>query len=341
MSGKKTSFSGIQPSGDIHIGNYLGAIKNWVSMLDELNCIFSIVDYHAVTTEYDPAEMPERILQAAAVNIACGLDPSRCTIFIQSHVPEHTELCWILNTVTPIGELERMTQFKEKSERQKENINAGLFDYPVLMAADIVIYKATVVPVGDDQIQHLELCREIVRKFNNRYGEIFPEPKERLSTAPRIMGLDGKAKMSKSLGNHISLLDAPDSSWKKLSIAFTDPARLRRSDPGNPGICNIFTIHNGFSPKEDVERIKGQCSTAQIGCVECKKILHEHMEAELSPIRESALNLIEDPGPVIASLEEGAERSRAVARETMDEVRRAMGLRGASLGDASRHVGGG
>ena len=202
---KKRLFSGIQPSGDVHVGNYLGAIKNWVRMVDQYDCVFCIVDYHAITIEYDPQEMQKRILNAAAVNIAAGLDPNRCTIFVQSYVPEHTELAWILNTITPIGHLERMTQFKDKSKQHRENINAGLFTYPVLQAADIMLYKGEAVPIGEDQVQHIELAREIARKFNLRYGETFPEPLEILSEAPRIMGLDGKTKMSKSLGNYISL----------------------------------------------------------------------------------------------------------------------------------------
>ncbi|HOX39484.1 MAG TPA: tryptophan--tRNA ligase [Candidatus Brocadiia bacterium] len=327
MTKKKVAFSGIQPSGDIHVGNYLGAIKNWARMIDEVDCIFCIVDLHAITVMYDPAEMQERILRAAAVNIACGLDPARCRIFVQSRVPEHTELCWLLNTVTPIGSLERMTQFKDKSQQQQENVNTGLFDYPVLMAADIMLYKANVVPVGDDQLQHLELCREIVRKFNARFGDVFPEPQERLSQAPRIMGLDGKAKMSKSLGNHISLIDEPDAVWKKLAPAFTDPARQRRSDPGNPDICNIFTMHRGFSPPEVVQRVNGECRGAEIGCVECKKMLLEHMLKELEPIRTRAKELIAEPERVYSALSEGAAKCGTVAEATMDEVRRAMGLR--------------
>lgn len=327
MSKKNVAFSGIQPSGDIHIGNYLGAIKNWASMIDEVDCIFCIVDLHALTVYYEPQQMQERILRAAAVNIACGLDPARCRIFVQSHVPEHTELCWILNTVTPVGSLERMTQYKEKAQQQEENVNAGLFDYPVLMAADIMLYKATVVPVGDDQLQHLELCREIVRKFNARFGEVFPEPQERLSQAPRIMGLDGKAKMSKSLGNHISLLDEPDAIWKKLAPAFTDPARLRRSDPGNPDVCNIFTIHKGFSPRGTLDTVAEECRRAGIGCVECKKLLYEHMINELNPIREKALALLARPEDIRGVLAEGAAKCKIIAERTMDEVRRVMGLR--------------
>lgn len=268
---KKRLFSGIQPSGEVHIGNYLGAIKNWVGMIDRYDCIFCIVDYHAITVEYDPKEMQNRIINAAAVNIAAGLDPNKCILFVQSHVPEHTELAWILNTVTPMGHLERMTQFKDKAKQHRDNINAGLFTYPVLQAADILVYKAEAVPIGEDQVQHIELAREIARKFNSRYGEIFPDPKEILSDAPRIMGIDGKTKMSKSRDNYISLVESSESIWKKLSTAVTDENRKRRTDPGNPEICNLFTLHKHYSSIEQIERINRECRTAEIGCVECKK----------------------------------------------------------------------
>jgi tryptophanyl-tRNA synthetase len=218
----KRLFSGIQPSGEVHIGNYLGAIKNWIKLLDDYDCIFSIVDYHAITIEYEPCEMQKRIINAAATNIAAGLDPDRCIIFVQSQVPEHTELTWILNTLTPMGHLERMTQFKDKAGQNEKNVNVGLFDYPVLQTADILLYKGCAVPVGEDQVQHIELSREIARKFNTRYGEFFPEPQHILSNAPRIMGLDGKNKMSKSMNNYISLIEEPDAIWKKLSSAVTD-----------------------------------------------------------------------------------------------------------------------
>ncbi len=270
---KKRLFSGIQPSGEVHIGNYLGAIKNWISLLDDYDCIFSIVDYHAITVEYDPGEMQKRIINAAATNIAAGLDPDRCIIFVQSQVPEHTELTWILNTLTPMGILERMTQFKDKARQNEKNINVGLFDYPVLQTADILLYKGCAVPIGEDQVQHVELSREIARKFNTRYGELFPEPQHLLSNAPRIMGLDGKNEMSKSMNNYISLIEEPDVIWKKLSRAVTDENRKRRDDPGNPDICNVYTLHKYFSTDSERDRINKECRTAEIGCVDCKKIL--------------------------------------------------------------------
>lgn len=323
---KKRLFSGIQPSGEVHIGNYLGAIKNWVGMIDRYDCIFCIVDYHAITVEYDPKEMQNRIINAAAVNIAAGLDPNKCILFVQSHVPEHTELAWILNTVTPMGHLERMTQFKDKAKQHRDNINAGLFTYPVLQAADILVYKAEAVPIGEDQVQHIELAREIARKFNSRYGEIFPDPKEILSDAPRIMGIDGKTKMSKSRDNYISLVESSESIWKKLSTAVTDENRKRRTDPGNPEICNLFTLHKHYSSIEQIERINRECRTAEIGCVECKKILSENIIKALSPIREKYEELIKDKHSIIDILHEGAKKCKNMAEITMAEVRRQMGL---------------
>jgi len=324
---KKRVFSGIQPTGVLHIGNYLGAIRNWAGMLDAYDCIFCVVDYHAITVPYDAGEMQERIRDAVMLNIAAGLDPRRCRLFVQSHVPEHTELCWILTTCTAMGELSRMTQFKEKSEQFKEFINAGLFAYPVLMAADILLYKAEVVPVGEDQTQHLELAREVCRRFNNRYGYTFPEPQGLYGNVPRLMGLDGKAKMSKSLGNYISLLEEPDSIRAKLKTAATDPARKRRTDPGTPEICNIFTMHRGFSPPDVVEWSARGCRTAGIGCIECKMALAEHMIEELAPIRERYQALTADPEGVDDVIRAGRDSCSAIARETMDEVRRKIGVR--------------
>lgn len=323
----KRLFSGIQPSGGIHIGNYLGAIRNWVELIPQFECIYCVVDYHAITVPYEPGEMQGRILEAAAVNIACGIDPERCALFVQSHVPEHTELAWILNTVTPVGDLFRMTQFKEKSAQHEMSVNAGLLDYPVLMAADILLYKGEVVPVGEDQLQHLELAREIARRFNARYGEVFPEPQARLTAAARVMGLDDPSrKMSKSVGNTIALLEAPESIWAKVRTGVTDPARVRRSDPGEPTKCNIFALHGYFSPPGDVERVAAGCRSASLGCIECKRILYDNMMKVLDPIRERAQGLLAEPERVWAALRRGAERCRPIARATMAEVRKAMGL---------------
>ena len=323
----KRLFSGIQPSGDIHIGNYLGAIRNWARLLDNYECIFCIVDYHAMTIEYDPELMAQRIMDAAVNNIAAGLDPERCILFVQSYVPEHTELAWIFNTVTPMGELERMTQFKEKSKQHTKNINAGLFTYPVLQSADILLYKAEAVPVGEDQVQHIELSREVARKFNGRFGEFFPEPLALLSEAPRIMGLDGKSKMSKSLGNTISLMDSPDVIGKKLATAVTDEDRKRRKDPGNPDICNLFTMHKSLSTQQQVDWVSNGCRTAEIGCVECKKVLAENMLETLTPIQGKNRELQKDPDYVRDVLTESGRKCKTIAEETMQGVRRICGLR--------------
>ena len=320
-------FSGIQPSGDIHIGNYLGAIRNWVELIDRYESIFCVVDLHAVTVPYEPAEMHQRILGAAAVNIACGIDPERCTLFVQSHVREHAELTWLLNTVTPIGDLQRMTQFKEKASRQGINVNAGLLNYPVLMAADILLYKAEVVPVGEDQVQHLELAREITRRFNSRFGQVFPEPQERLNAAARVMGLDDPTrKMSKSIGNCVGILEDPESIWEKIRTGVTDPARIRRSDPGEPAKCNIFSLHGYFSATDDIEQVTQGCRSAAIGCIDCKKVLFKNMMAVLDPIRERANALLAEPATVWDILRRGADHCREIAATTMAEVKKAMGL---------------
>jgi tryptophanyl-tRNA synthetase len=321
-------FSGIQPSGEIHVGNYCGAIRNWVKLLDAYECIFCVVDYHALTIAYDIESMKRRILDAARVNIACGLDPERCTLFVQSQVPEHTELAWVLSTVTPIGDLSRMTQFKEKSRQHEENVNAGLLTYPVLQAADILLYKGVAVPVGEDQIQHIELTREVARKFNARFGEIFPEPAQLVpKEGARIMGMDGKTKMSKSLNNYIGVLEPSASVWSKLAPAVTDEARKRRTDPGNPDICNIYTLHRNFSDRDTVELVDRECRTAGIGCVDCKKMLHKSMMATLEPIQAKAAELAAAPGTLEEALEAGAERASGWARATMSEVRGALGIR--------------
>jgi tryptophanyl-tRNA synthetase len=320
-------FSGIQPSGELHIGNWLGAVRTWAAQVVEQkeDLVFCIVDAHALTLEYDPAELRERIGGMARDLVACGLDPERCTLFVQSDVREHTELAWYLANVTPLGDLHRMTQFKEKSAG-KEHVLVGLFTYPVLMAADILLHKATVVPVGEDQLQHLELARETVRRFNHRFGDVFPEPQPRMSSAPRIMGLDGHTKMSKSKGNTIALFEEKDAFWNKLRGAFTDPQRLRRTDPGRPEVCNIYTMHKALSTPEQVDLTYQECTTAQRGCIDCKKILMENFERELVPLR--ARRQEAQPGRVREALADGAEKARRVARETMKEVREVMGLGG-------------
>jgi len=322
-------FSGIQPSGELHIGNYLGAVKNWVTLQRKYESFFCIVDYHAITVPYDPADLRQRTRDMAVSLLAAGIDPSACTLFVQSMVPEHTELAWIFNTVTPLGELERQTQFKEKSGRQ-ESIPAGLLNYPVLQAADILLYKADLVPVGEDQVQHLELSREIARRWNARFAPdaapFFPEPQPLLTPTRRIMGLDGQAKMSKSLGNTVGLLEDPKDVWEKLRPAVTDPKRVRRTDPGTPEVCNIYHLHKAFSPAATVEHVALQCSTAGWGCIDCKKVLLESMEAELAPIRERAAEVRSQPNEVSEILGDGAARARSIAGPILREAKELMGL---------------
>ena len=320
-------FSGIQPSGEVHIGNYVGAIRNWVKLLDRYECIFCVVDYHAITADYEVTELPRRTLETATLLVACGLTPERCTVFIQSHVLEHTELAWIFNCITPIGDLERMTQFKEKGRQDRHAIDLGLLAYPVLQAADILVYKAGFVPVGEDQIQHIELSREIARKFNSRFGETFPEPRAILSDAPKILGLDGKSKMSKSLNNTLGLLEPPESIWEKLRTAATCEHRQRRSDPGHPEHCNIFTMHKAFSKPEQITFVDHGCRTAGIGCIECKKILYDNMIAEIRPIQSRFREITQDPATMAGVLKSGAARCRAMAQKVMEEVRTRIGVK--------------
>ena len=325
---RETIFSGIQPSGELHLGNYLGAVRNWVALQDSYRCFFCVVDYHAITQPFEPAEMPRRVRDMATDLLACGIDPARSTLFVQSAVPEHTELAWAISAVTPHGELGRMTQFKEKSAKDPDNINAGIFTYPVLQAADIIIYGATRVPVGEDQRQHLELAREIVRKWNARFGQTFVEPEALFSSTPKILGLDGQAKMSKSLGNTISLRESDEAAWNKLRTAATDPARVRRTDPGNPDKCNIFTLHRFFSSAERQAEVRVGCTTAGIGCIDCKKWLFEGVKSDLNRIRARREELLAAPQAVDTILAEGAQRARVVAADTMARVRQRLGVVG-------------
>jgi tryptophanyl-tRNA synthetase len=321
-------FSGIQPSGELHIGNYLGAVKNWVALQHQFESIFCIVDYHAIITAYDPAQFKRRRLDMAVSLLAAGLDPDKCIVYVQSDVPQHTELAWILNTVTPLGELERQTQFKDKSAKQ-ESVMAGLLNYPVLQAADILLYRADRVPVGEDQVQHLELSRVVARRWNAAYSAddpYLPEPQPMLTATRRIMGLDGQAKMSKSMGNTIGLIEEPDAVWAKLRPAMTDPARVKKTDPGTPEICNIYHLHKAFSPPATVEHVAMQCRTAGWGCIECKKVLHASMETELVPIRARAKELAARPALVTDALAAGADACRKLASETLGVVREKMGI---------------
>ena len=323
---KKRIFSGVKPTGHMHLGNYLGSIRQWVALQDKYDCIFSVVDLHAITEDYDVADFADLNFEIAALYIACGVDPAKAAIFIQSHVPEHAELAWILDTITPTGLLSRMTQYKDRAVEKQESVNVGLFNYPVLMAADILLYKAEVVPVGEDQCQHLELCRDIARKFNARFGQTFPEPQTILNETPRVMGLDGERKMSKSYDNCLYLLDAPDAMEKKILVAKTDPQRLRRTDPGRPEMCNIHLLHRAFSSPEEAATVDKDCRSAAIGCVDCKKMLIKNLNAFLGPIQRRYTELRKDPGAMPSILRKGAERVRPIARETMAEVRQRCGL---------------
>lgn len=319
-------FSGIQPSGRLHIGNYFGAIRQWVDLQDQYEPVFGIVDFHGMTVRYDPKEMPGRVLDAAASYLAAGLDPERSIIMLQSLVKEHVELAWILNCITPMGRLSRVPTFKEKVRQNPDNVNMGLFGYPVLMAADILLYRSEIVPVGEDQVPHLELTREIARRFNSIFGETFVEPTEVLSSGAKILGTDGINKMSKSLGNCIYLDDSDEEISSKLATAMTDPARKRRTDPGNPDICNIYSYHRVFSTPEELAYCAEGCRTAGIGCVECKKIVAAHIQATVAPIRERRKELLARPEAVRDTLREGADRARVIAQETMREVREKVGV---------------
>ncbi|WP_299426335.1 tryptophan--tRNA ligase [uncultured Meiothermus sp.] len=326
----KRVFSGFQPTGDLHIGNYLGAMVNYIELGERLgrDAIFCIVDYHAPTNPaaYDKDLLAQRTLEAALVNIAAGLDPNKVILFVQSHVPEHTELAWIFTTQTPYGDLTRMTQFKDKAARL-ESVPAGLLMYPVLMAADILIYKADTVPVGDDQTQHLELAREIARRWNLEYGETFPEPDIYLNaSAPRVPGIDGKAKMSKSVGNTIGLLEGEEGIWAKIRTMPDDPARIRLSDPGDPERSVVFKFLQYFAAPELVQVLREEYRRRGIGTLVVKQLLLQEMMKTLRPIRERAEQLRANPEQVLDALEDGATRARTIAGATLEEVREKFGL---------------
>jgi tryptophanyl-tRNA synthetase len=318
-------FSGIQPSGIVHLGNDLGAIRNYVRLQDEYEAIYCIVDYHALTTTHDGDVLRQRTREMAASLLALGLDPERCTHFVQSHRPEHTELAWLLSTVTPVSWLERTPSYKEKVESNPDDVNHGLLTYPVLQAADIVMYKATDVPVGRDQAAHLELSREIVRAFNRRYGETFPEPKAVFTEAPTVLGTDGVRKMSKSVGNTIDVLGEPDAIRKQIMSMVTDTERILRTQPGRPEICNVCQLHRFFGP--DFETIWEGERTARTGCVDTKKLLADRLIAHYAPARERYLELLSKPADVEGILEAAADRLKPQAEATMDDVRHRMGLR--------------
>jgi len=318
-------FSGIQPSGAPHVGNDLGAIRNYVRLQWEYEAIYCIVDYHALTSLHDPERMRRQTREMAAALLALGLDPERCTLFVQSHRPEHTELAWLLTTVTPVSWLERTPTYKEKKANQPDDINHGLLTYPVLQAADIVIYKASLVPVGKDQAAHLELSREIVRAFNARYGYTFPEPMAVHTESPIVLGTDGVRKMSKSIGNTIEIFAPADEIRKQIMGMVTDTKRILRTDPGRPEVCNVCQLHKSFG--DDYDEIWDGERTARTGCVDTKKLLVERVLAHYAEPRERYAELMADPARIDRILDEGAERVRPIAAATMAEVREKMGLR--------------
>ncbi len=324
----KRVFSGARPTGKQHIGNYLGAIQNYVSLQEEYQCIYCIVDIHALTTlegKEAVSSLQQNIQEMLLDWLAAGLDPEKSTIFVQSHVPEVMELHTLLSMVTPLNWLMRVPTFKEKVKTQPQNVNYGLLGYPVLMTADIILYKAEVVPVGEDQVAHLELAREITRRFNHLYGDTFPEPQAKLTQVPLIVGLDGVQKMSKSLDNDIELAASPEETLKRIKTAFTDPARRYRSDPGHPEVCNIYRLHQAFNCNI-LEDIASQCRAAAIGCVDCKKLLAQEINDTLGPFRERRNELAERPDYIKEVLAVGARRAEAIAMETIREVKEKMGL---------------
>jgi tryptophanyl-tRNA synthetase len=319
------TFSGIQPSGVVHLGNDLGAIRNYVALAAQYEAIYCIVDYHALTSTHDAAVLRQRTREMAAGLLALGLDPDRCTLFVQSHRPEHAELAWLLCTVTPVSWLERTPTYKEKVQQQPDDLNHGLLTYPVLQAADIAIYKASLVPVGKDQAAHLELSREIVRAFNRRYGPTFPEAEAVFTEAPTVLGTDGVRKMSKSVGNTIDILGEPDLIRKQVMSMVTDTQRIKRTDPGRPEVCNVCQLQRFFG--DDYEDLWEGERTARTGCVDMKKVLAERIVRHYASARERYAELMAHPSEVDAILEAGADRLAPVAAATLAEVKEKMGLR--------------
>jgi tryptophanyl-tRNA synthetase len=320
-------FSGARPTGRQHLGNYLGAIRNYVALQEDYDCVYCIVDLHALTTLEDTSKLRAWTYEMALDWLAAGIDPEeRDTIlFVQSHVPQVTELHTLLSMVTPLGRLTRLPTFKEKVRQQPENVNYGLVGYPVLMAADITLYRADTVPVGVDQAPHLEFTRDIVRRFNHRFGDVLIEPEAKYTDIPKVLGLDGEHKMSKSRGNYIEIAATPEEIEKRVMTMVTDPQRKRLSDPGRPEVCNVFTLHQVFSPG-DVEEIEIECRSAGIGCVQCKKLFAQNLADYFGPFRERREKLAADPDRVWAILEDGAQKASDVAAEVMADVRDAVHL---------------
>jgi tryptophanyl-tRNA synthetase len=322
---RKRVFSGARPTGRQHIGNYLGAVQNYVALQDEYDCVYCVVDIHALTTLESTESLREDIYEMVLDWLAAGMDPQKSIIFVQSHVPQVEELYTLFGMVTPLGWLLRVPTFKEKVKMQPHNINYGLVGYPVLMTADIALYKGEVVPVGEDQLPHLELAREIVRRFNSLFGFVFPEPQAKLTNFPSVLGLDGVQKMSKSYDNQIEIAASPEEISERVMVAFTDPTRRYRSDPGHPDVCNVFRLHNFFTPGR-LEEIAFDCRGAHMGCVDCKKILAESISVNLEPFRERRAALASKSGYVNQVLADGANRAEVIAEETIGEVKEKMRL---------------
>ena len=322
---KKRVFSGARPTGKQHIGNYLGAIRNYVTLQEEYDCVYCIVDIHALTSLENTGQLQDNIYEMMLDWLAAGLAPQKSILFVQSHVPEVMELHTLLSMVTPLGWLMRVPTFKEKARMQPHNVNYGLVGYPVLMTADIVLYKGEVVPVGEDQLPHLELAREIARRFNSIFGPTFPEPQAKLTSFPLVQGLDGTQKMGKTYSNYIEMAATPEETLKLVKTAVTDPARRYRSDPGHPEVCNVFSLHHFFNHAR-VDEIAAECCSASIGCVDCKKLLAEGINSELEALRERRAAFAAKPQYVFEVLSDGAHQARVIARETLAEVKEKMGL---------------
>ena len=331
-NGRGVIFSGMRPTGLLHLGNYLGALQNWVELQKDYRCIYCVVDIHAHTTVETPSEIAEiqpNIEVMVLDWLAAGIDPEKSIVFVQSQVPEVMTLNTLLGMVTPLGWLMRVPTFKDKVRQMnetEESVNYGLVGYPVLQTADIILYKADTVPVGRDQVPHIELAREIVRRFNNRFGDTFPEPQAKLTEEALIVGLDGQQKMSKTLDNHVELAATPEETTKRILTAFTDPQRVRRNIPGRPEVCNVYSLHQIFSPTDEVAAVYEECTTAQRGCVDCKRHLADSINRYLEPLRERRREFQQRPGYVREVLEHGATKAREIARETIQEVYQKMGL---------------
>ena len=327
MEKKGRVFSGARPTGRQHLGNYLGAMRNYVALQNDYDCVYCVVDIHALTTMETTQNLKSNTLDMVLDWLAAGMDHEKSIIFIQSHVPQVVELHTYLSMVTPLGKLTVLPTFKEKVRENPDNVNYGLVGYPVLMAADILLYKAEVVPVGIDQAPHIEFTREISRSFNHRYNcEVLVEPQMKITKFPKIIGIDGAQKMSKSLDNHIEMASTPEEMAKRVMMMVTDPARKLRTDPGNPNVCNVFSLQNIFSSPEEVEMINRECRQAGIGCVNCKKNLIKNLNTHLAPFREKRAQFAKDPSYVFDILNEGAKRAKTIAEETMVQVRDAIGL---------------